>query len=299
MDRNKAIILTVVLAVLFAGTIAWRYRSKQVEFTVEVIVPQAGVSRMVMLADGRAVAEAPITPTQRAVRAVIPGRPRRDYGAEMFPELTARLEGPCGTRAATVKLRTPLDAPQMRAAIAEGRASVTGDTVVAPGQKRRDATLWMDNREGPERRLSVGGQEHVVPANATTRYGLAYDASCPAGREVRLDGVPIGALPESLRETKIGESFDAFDLALSSNYLVDPAGKRCYTYTETFYTRGGGLGIGPQSRSYRNARLHRIPRSEVDYFLEAAPRQVREFVPLGVTMVTRVSLRGGPCGGEW
>ncbi|HSE48712.1 MAG TPA: hypothetical protein VLA96_05840 [Terriglobales bacterium] len=299
MSWKKAAGLALFVVILLgAGLLAWRYRMKQPEFVVELSVPSSAFTHVVLLADGRPVAEGSTAfrgVDRPTLSAHIAGHPRRSYGREMFPELSARLEGPCGSETAEVRLQTRLDPSEMQRALARGVAM----TVQAYTQRRGEladesADVWVDNREHAEVKLVVGGHEEHVAANSKGVYHISYQPACAAGREVRLDDQLIGEVRESVTDIPLdGTEYHPLDMKYSRNYLVDTSGKRCYTYSLLCYVRPGGFGCS-EARSYRGKLLHRIPGEKVHYFLEPSPERLE--VPGHVTMEWRYRLSSGSCG---
>jgi hypothetical protein len=143
--------------------------------------------------------------------------------------------------------------------------------------------IWMDNRDGPARTITVGrGFKTKVAAGQWVRFDVAAPL-CDAMAEVRLDGELIGSLPL----THDGLTFAQYKPA---DFLIDPSGARCYVRSSVNYAPYSGASGGPPSESFSASRFHSLGLV-VDHFLEQPPDSV--MAPGGIE--TRIAVLETKC----
>jgi hypothetical protein len=174
--------------------------------------------------------------------------PARQRTYEIIDDLTFDVESPCGKK----RLRPASD------------VSVYPDEEgfrVQVGRSYR--TLFVDNRAGPARKLTLGETTFDVPADVLFRRAV-YVEQCPDPLRIAIDGEKLG---------------DAGDWR-TFDFLVDPTGVRCYELTKVDY---GGIHVGaytPETKQLRRARLHSTG-AIVEHMLENAPDKVETLKVLG------------------
>jgi hypothetical protein len=166
-------------------------------------------------------------------------------GYQVTPILRLRVTTGCGPEEFCLDYDTRSDPVQ---------ASVAGHYDAARGFCQSDVrNLWIDNRGGPARTISVGSWSHAVDAGATTAVRFPSPV-CDAEAKVALDRGPIGLV-------SVHDSNDVF---------IDPSGARCYVATSRDYTPAGVLGgNGPSSTRLRGSKVYPVERRITDFLKES------------------------------
>lgn len=202
------------------------------------------------------------------------------------PNLKGRYLSPCGWRDAPVEIgqwTLPRDRqPELEATF---KVDLTY------------FTLLVDNRDGNVRILEVGPYKRTIEAN--TFGEAAFPApECPEGTILKLDGVEVGALRVKSEIFDVECYFEGREAGLkkcprklaceeaainspsatecTKQFLLDTTGKHCYRLREVVYgPKGTNWYAGFDTKYLARTHFHALPvRPQVDYFLQAAPKQI-------------------------
>lgn len=222
-----------------------------------------------------------------------------DAAAPKLPEIAVEAHDACGWAPlyASPELLPPEAVRRERGPDAGSLARIT---LRSNGPAGNRTSLWIDNRNGPASKVTIGEVELPLEAGFHGTRQVPT-GSCTVAVPVQLDGRPIGEL--SVEKTASPGIAAGPDVVRVVDTLLDVSGARCYASRKVEYGPQDALlpsGSGGRSATVRiqAGRLHALAEAP-DFFLEPAPAKVEVATDprFGETgSATRLELREVACG---
>lgn len=228
-------------------------------------------------------------------------RPKQLTNAALHPGITGEILTPCGWKA--VKASETWPTAEKLAASRKTKSRPGVDVRISAGAiEDKNIEIFVDNRGGPEAKLTLGQSSATVAAGETGKFEF-FAPGCEESTALKLNDQTLGKIPRELaarKDSQYGTIIDYDEITgydpnpPSWTFLVDTSGKRCYELTEKEYAKKGSGWFSPGSKvlTYQGKKLHRLHAVEIHYFLERAPDtiQVTQFGNYESTMATRGQL---------
>lgn len=271
--RKKLLIVLVGLAVATATAVFLRFgRPRQLTFDVSLLALRKPVPPLKLYADGQPIRDysvayeedaGPYPVSSATISFQVMGPTYYWKVQETNPTLAAEMLHPCGWKPVKIKaVYTPPPEVIRKAAESGFHPSLVASIPL----ELNDLKVWVDNRGGKQMELSIGRLVTTIPAGASERFEFPMP-DCHEGTSVKLDGSPVGDIPETVRSAAPN------DYSVSQAFLVDTSGKRCYRYHFVDYGKPGLSSYDTGFNYYSRKRLHHL-ESTVEFFLRTAPKAV-------------------------
>jgi hypothetical protein len=134
--------------------------------------------------------------------------------------------------------------------------------------------IWVDNRGGSSRVVTVGAIRREIAAGETATIEMTAPP-CASMAIVRLDGKEVGRLPVLAD----GLGYEDYD-GNSRDFLLDPDAKHCYQSTTFSYAPNASMAVEPDTSRQIGAVFHELPKP-LDAFLKGVPDSIQSYAGYG------------------